>query len=33
MQNNDQDVYLTIPDLTPEGAWKAELSPSDHEWL
>lgn len=33
MHENDEDVYLSITDLTPEAAWSADLSPADHEWL
>lgn len=33
MHDSGEDVHLSITDLTPEAAWSADLSPSDHEWL
>jgi hypothetical protein len=33
MQDSGDAAYLTIPDLTPEAAWKVDLLPSDHEFV
>lgn len=33
MHDSDEDVHLSITDLTPEAAWSVDLSSSDQEWL